>query len=484
MDAIIIGSGFGGLGAALTLAQAGLDVLVLETLNYPGGCAGTFVKNGARFDAGATVAAGLGPGQLFRQWIDTLDLDVQGLPLDPAVQLRTPTQRITVPSDRQAFAQQLAGLPGAPDGIEGFFETQGQVANALWPLFSDPDLLPPLTMQSMSKHAGRAATYLPVLGTLGRTVQGVMARHGVANFAPLRLAVDAALQITVQTHATEADAAFGLSAMDFWFRQPMHISGGMGRLAEGLVDGIRGLGGRVSFADRAKQMTWRDGAWHVAHRRGTSSAPVVIANLLPEAVAGLLGNSPGPLESMQRDVERGWGAAALFCVIADQGLPKDAFHLQLIGDPAKPLIEGNHLLVSVSSAEEVSRAGPGKRVATVSTHLRMPADAERIDMVQGRMREHLATLAPELKIESSLPASPRTYARFTGRPDGWVGGPPRTRSLRNFMGVFPRPIQPGLFLVGDSAFPGQSTLATAVGGHRVATLAMRQGAFTRPLKTG
>ena len=51
MDAIIIGSGFGGLGAALTLAQAGLDVLVLETLNYPGGCAGTFVRDGAHFDA-------------------------------------------------------------------------------------------------------------------------------------------------------------------------------------------------------------------------------------------------------------------------------------------------------------------------------------------------------------------------------------------------------------------------------------------------
>ena len=311
-----------------------------------------------------------------------------------------------------------------------------------------------------------------------------MARHGVADFGPLRLAVDAALQITVQTHAAEADAAFGLSAMDFWFRQPMHISGGMGRLAEGLVEGIRGLGGRVSFADRARTLTWREDRWEVQHRRGTSTAPVVIANLLPEAVGAMLGEAPSALESMQRDVERGWGAAALFCVLEDRDLPEDAFHLQLIGDPSAPLIEGNHLLVSVSASHEVSRAGPGKRVATVSTHLRMPADATRIDSVQQRMREQLARLAPELRIVSSLPASPRTYARFTGRPDGWVGGPPRTRSLRNFMGVFPRPIRPGLYLVGDSAFPGQSTLATAVGGHRIATLAMRQGAFTTQRKTG
>ena len=113
MDAIIIGSGFGGLGAALTLAQAGLDVLVLETLNYPGGCAGTFVRDGAHFDAGATVAAGLGPGQLFRRWIDTLELQVTGVPLDPAVQLRTPDHKPQTQLKRKlGSALQTLNLPG------------------------------------------------------------------------------------------------------------------------------------------------------------------------------------------------------------------------------------------------------------------------------------------------------------------------------------------------------------------------------------
>lgn len=35
-------------------------------------------------------------------------------------------------------------------------------------------------------------------------------------------------------------------------------------------------------------------------------------------------------------------------------------------------------------------------------------------------------------------------------------------------GAWPRPIAPNLWLVGDSVFPGQSTLATALGGLRVA----------------
>jgi hypothetical protein len=49
--------------------------------------------------------------------------------------------------------------------------------------------------------------------------------------------------------------------------------------------------------------------------------------------------------------------------------PAHAHHLELIDDPAAPLIEGNHLFASISGADEPGRAPPGRRVVTVSTHL-------------------------------------------------------------------------------------------------------------------
>ncbi|TNE91928.1 MAG: FAD-binding protein [Deltaproteobacteria bacterium] len=471
LDAVVIGTGFGGLGAALTLAEAGADVLVLERLNYPGGCAGSFTRDGATFDAGATVAAGLGEGQLFRQWLDRLGLSVDAEVLSPAVELRTPGSSLVVPSDRDAFARQLASMPGAPAGIEAFFATQGRVADALWPLFADPSLLPPLSASMLARHVGRAGSYLPVLGAFGRTVEAVMRRHGVEGFAPLRLAIDAGLQITVQTSAAEADAAFGLSALDFWFREPTHVKGGMGHLADALVEGIRQLGGRVSFSDRAKGLRRERERWIVSHRRGETAADVVVANLLPEALRDLTEAPLPSLDPLQDEVERSWGAAAWFAVVEGE-LPAEAFHWQLVADPEAPLIAGNHLLASVSGADE-RRAGPGQRVMTASTHLPMPATPEDVAAVQAAMRHTLASLAPELRIVHALPASPRTYARFVGRPGGFVGGPPRVPSLANVRGAFPGAVAPGLYLVGDSVFPGQSTLATAVGGHRVATLALR-----------
>ncbi len=52
---IVIGGGFGGLGAAIRLAARGYDVTLFEKLDKLGGRAYVFEKNGFRFDAGPTV---------------------------------------------------------------------------------------------------------------------------------------------------------------------------------------------------------------------------------------------------------------------------------------------------------------------------------------------------------------------------------------------------------------------------------------------
>ncbi|MFZ1771299.1 MAG: FAD-dependent oxidoreductase, partial [Caldilinea sp.] len=59
---VVSGAGIGGLTTAALLAQAGLDVTVLEAHVYPGGCAGVFFHQGYRFEAGATLAGGFYPG--------------------------------------------------------------------------------------------------------------------------------------------------------------------------------------------------------------------------------------------------------------------------------------------------------------------------------------------------------------------------------------------------------------------------------------
>lgn len=52
LDAIIIGSGIGGLGLAVLLAKVGKKVLVLEQHDRAGGCCHTFTEKGFSFDVG------------------------------------------------------------------------------------------------------------------------------------------------------------------------------------------------------------------------------------------------------------------------------------------------------------------------------------------------------------------------------------------------------------------------------------------------
>lgn len=52
LDAIIIGSGIGGLGMAVLLAKVGKKVLVLEQHDRAGGCCHTFTEKGFEFDVG------------------------------------------------------------------------------------------------------------------------------------------------------------------------------------------------------------------------------------------------------------------------------------------------------------------------------------------------------------------------------------------------------------------------------------------------
>ena len=54
-QALVVGSGFGGIASALRLRKLGFQVTILEKLDQIGGRARVFKKSGYTFDAGPTV---------------------------------------------------------------------------------------------------------------------------------------------------------------------------------------------------------------------------------------------------------------------------------------------------------------------------------------------------------------------------------------------------------------------------------------------
>lgn len=489
----VIGAGFGGLGAALALAERGFRPVVFEALKYPGGCASTFKRGQYRFEAGATLFSGLGEGQLFARWVDKYALDVTFAWPDPVVDLRSPGMRLPLHRDRHAFVSTVAVGPNA-ENIRRFLAFQREVADVLWPAIEDVHGLLRLERSALLRHARHSWQFARLLRWMGRPLIDVLRHFSVEGERALMLWVRALSQITVQCGPEEAEALFALAALDYVWRGTGHVVGGIGALAAGLVSATEQQGGTFRFAERVLSVRSTQSGFHLRTTRGELQVPYVVANVLPSALPQLLGENAGGsaeepkgatraarrLRRLGDRVRESWGAAMLYGVLrAPENASASACHFELVADDEAPFIEGNHVFVSISGADETSRAPEGLRTATLSTHVHIRASSEQaayIDAVQERMRSTFRGLLPEWDagLVHVLPGSPRTFARFTRRPEGYVGGIPRRAGLHNYRDLRPLEATPGLWLVGDSGFPGQSTLATALGGIGVASAISRR----------
>lgn len=123
-DAIIIGSGIGGLFCANLLAQAGLKVLILEQHYVLGGYCSTFRRKKFIFDSATHFYPLLGnpetfPGKLLQK----LGVSTRWIKMDPVDKFRFPDGKsFVVPADFGNYLQQLKEhFPHQSRQIDSFF---------------------------------------------------------------------------------------------------------------------------------------------------------------------------------------------------------------------------------------------------------------------------------------------------------------------------------------------------------------------------
>ena len=499
VDVAVVGAGFGGLSAALTLAERGVDVTCLESLPYAGGCASTFTRHGVRYEAGATLFSGLTPatshhaGGFFTRALARHGLAVDVDWIDPVIEHRGEGGLVVVGHrDRAAFVDGLVvGISAQKAaGVRRFCARQHRVAELLWPILDDDTRVPALTVAGMWSasgfHLGRLGAYARVAPTVlslrGKSLLDLLRDDGVDDVAALRSWCRSLCQISVQADIDDADAVFALCALDYVWRGTGHVRGGIGCLASALVSAVQHAGGSVQLARRARQIRRDDDGFVIETARGPVHARRLVLNLLPIDAARLLDvDLPARWQARQHDVDEAWGAVMLYAVVrAPPGADPAAHHVDVMLDARQSPIEGHHAFISLSAADEgrfddeaAAFGGGDLRTVTVSTHVALRAldndAATLVATIQDRLRVAVDAALPGFAVLQTMPGSPRTFARYTGRRAGAVGGVPRGVGRGWLDGAFDDgAFVEGVTLVGDSVFPGQSTLAVAVGGARAA----------------
>ena len=250
--AIVIGSGLGGLAAAIRLGARGYRVTVVERLDGPGGRAYVFQQDGFTFDAGPTIITA--PFLLEELWSlagRTLSQDIDLRPLDPFYRIRFHDgETLDCYADEEEMRAEVARLsPGDVDGFDAFMEKSAEIYRVG---FEELGAVPFANFSDMVKVLPdfvRLASYKSVYAFASRYVRDPRLRFALS-FHPL----------FVGGNPFKVTSIYGLIAC-LERRHGVHFAmGGTGRIVEGMVGLIKRQGNEIRYNAEVAEVLVENGA--------------------------------------------------------------------------------------------------------------------------------------------------------------------------------------------------------------------------------
>ncbi len=471
-DALVIGSGIGGLVVANLLAREGLSTLLVEQHYMAGGFCSTFRRGGFTFDAATHFYPLLGnPETLTGRLLVDLGVETGWVKMDPVDTFHFPDgSRFDVPADRDEYlARVKARFPAEADRLDAFFR---EVEEAY-------------LLGLLAYFRGRETPRLAELRDL--TVRQALDRHFRSDELKLLLTADCPHWGSPPRRTSFVfDSMLRLS----YFLGNYYPRGGSQAFADELARTFEERGGDILMSTRAERILVRDGravGAELETTRGRLSGRHRVE-------AGAVVSNADLLQTVERLVgEEHLGADYLASVRRLRpSFPCFLTHLGLRGVPGDVLAAvqgywwqgwdpdrvGRDALVCKIFAPtlyEPAMAPPGGQVVILQKVLEMDypsiSDWEaHKQAVESYVTDHFEAVVPSVSrhVVVRMSASAQTSWRFTlnhrGAMLGWEMSPEQLGVERPGVAT---PLG-GLYLVGHWTRPGGGITPVIVSAVRVA----------------
>ena len=239
-EIIVVGGGIAGLTAALSLAQKGKDVLLLEKNEVCGGLMNTFTRDGFRFEGGARALVNAG---LVKPLIKEFGLDVELLPNPITLGVEDTMLAIEGEQSLHSYAGLLKKLyPGSEAEVDG-------IIKALHDIIEDMKVLYGVDNPLFTRKRKNLITLVPSM--VAWTVKFFRTMYRISRMdTPFEESLDAlssnqSLKDIIGQHFFRKTPVFFALSYFALYNDYVYPRGGVGAFIGTLVDAIRKRGGQV-----------------------------------------------------------------------------------------------------------------------------------------------------------------------------------------------------------------------------------------------
>jgi phytoene dehydrogenase-like protein len=469
VDILIVGSGMGSLTAGALLAQKGMKVTVLEQNWQPGGCTSSYWRKGFVFEAGATTLVGLGDHMPLQHVLDKTGIEVKTRRLQLPMQVHLADGRVVNryenPDQWIAEVERVFG----PKGQRAFWEEAFQISDFVWKTSLKQKLFPPSRPADLL-NAVRNVSIDQVKNLPGafKNTRSLLQKHGLTENKLFCDFVNEQLLITAQNHMEEVSTLFGATALCYTNYPNFYVDGGLLNLVTPFVDYIKAKGGAVRLREGVEEISRKEGFYEVITKKQVYQAQYVISGIPVNDTLEIFnsGRKNGLAAKLMESKELnsafqmgiGFRPHRTFETIHHQ------IHLE------QPLAETGSasIFISLNHPEDKSRTDePGQSVMSVSTHL--PDPAHKIidgDKAAEAVVEELVS-RDFLKKENIIyqhSSTQKSWAKWTGRKWGFVGGYPQYMAIKPWQMLDARLDKHKAYMVGDTVYPGQGIPGVTLSG--------------------